>query len=297
MNRIVECVPNFSEGRRTDIIDSIENAARDTPDVYVLDRHMDPDYNRSVITIAGSPEKIADGVFAAVVAATQHIDLRVQTGEHPRLGATDVVPFVPIKNVTIAECTDIARKTGQRIADELHIPVFLYEAAATLPNRTRLEQIRTPVHEQRGVPDFGPADLHPTAGALVVGARKPLIAYNVDLETADLSVAKDIARQIRSSSGGLPALKAIGVFLKSRGHAQVSMNLTDYEQTSLLQAYKAVFQLAEHLGIRASTSELIGLAPRAAFGFEIESTIKSIRLERFSPSMVLETRLADIIPK
>jgi glutamate formiminotransferase len=297
MNRIVECVPNFSEGRRRDIVDAIERAAQSTPDVYVLDRHVDPDYNRCVLTIVGTPERIADGVFAAIAAATQQIDLRSQNGEHPRLGASDVVPFVPIEGVTMAECVEIARKTGQRIAEELHIPVFLYEAAATRHDRSRLEQIRTLEHEVRGLPDFGPPHLHPTAGAIVVGARKPLIAYNVDLETADVRIAKQIARQIRTSSGGLPALKAIGVFLESRGHAQVSMNLTDYEQTSLLEAYAAVSRHAEACGTRASTSELIGLAPRAAFGSSIEFTVKTIRLEPFSPSMVLETRLADIIPK
>ena len=290
MQRVVECVPNFSEGRRSEVIDAIA-AAASVRNVYLLDRHMDADHNRSVLTLAGAPETIVEGVFAAVNKATELIDLRAQRGAHPRMGATDVIPFVPVRGVTMDDCVKLARDAGQRIADELHIPVYLYEAAATRPERVRLETIRLASPEERGLPDFGPAALHPTAGAVSIGARKFLIAFNINLETSDVRVAKEIAKRIRTSGGGLPGLKAMGVFLKGRNQAQVSMNVTDYEQTSLRLVFETVTKEAQQMGIRVAASELVGLVPTAALDPAFD-----LHIEYFSPSMVLENRLADIIP-
>jgi glutamate formiminotransferase len=300
MNRIVECVPNFSEGRRPEVINAITTAAESARDVYVLDRHIDPDYNRMVLTMAGAPESMIHAILNAVAAAKNAIDLREQHGEHPRIGATDVVPFVPIHGMTMADCVTLAREAGRRIAEELQIPVYLYEAAATRPERVRLESIRLASPEDRGEPDFGPmfelGRLHSTAGAVVVGARKLLIAWNINLETADVRIARQIARRIRASSGGLPGLKAIGVFLESKNNAQVSMNVTDFEQTPLQLVFDTVSAAARQLGTRVTTSELVGLAPKAAFGPDLEHSVKALSIERFSASMVLENRLADIIP-
>lgn len=299
MNRIVECVPNFSEGRRPEVIHEIIRAISSAAGVYMLDREMDADHNRAVLTFVGSPEAVADAALKAVETATRLIDLTLHQGGHPRIGATDVVPFIPIRGVTINECVDLARYVGSEIAKRFSIPVYLYEAAATRPERANLENIRRGQFEglraeietntERN-PDFGDARIHPTAGATVVGARKPLIAYNINLHTADLQIAKNIAKRIRFSSGGLRYVKAMGVFLKERNQAQVSMNLTDFEQTSIELVFELVKREAERHGINVAGSEIVGLIPQRALEQAAEFYL---RIENFKPSMILENRLAE----
>src|ERR1700728_2333445 len=299
MKPLVECVPNFSEGRVTAKVDAIVNAMRAVPGVYLLARESDADHNRSVVTLAGEPEAVRDAVVLGVGKAAEVIDLTRQTGAHPRIGATDVVPFVPIHNVTIEDCVKLAHEAGQEIWNRFHIPVYLYEAAAQWPERTNLENIRRGQFEglreevQRNpqrAPDFGEPRLHPTAGATVVGARKFLIAYNINLNTADLDIAKRIAKTIRFSSGGMPCVKAMGVDLRARNLAQVSMNLTDFEQTPIHQDFETGRREAERLGVGIVGSEIVGLIPRRA----IEMTAEFyLRVENFSPQQVLENRLEE----
>jgi glutamate formiminotransferase / formiminotetrahydrofolate cyclodeaminase len=301
MNRIVECVPNFSEGRRIEVVDAIVNAMTSVPNVYLLGREMDADHNRAVITLVGSPESISDAAILGVEAAVQRIDLTKHTGEHPRLGAADVIPFVPIRGVSLAECVEIAKRVGREIASRFKVPVYLYEAAATRPERRNLENIRRGQFEvlrneiatnADRAPDFGEARIHPTAGATVVGARKPLIAYNINLNTSDVSVAKEIAKRVRFSSGGLPYVKAMGVLLKDRNQAQVSMNLTDFEQTPVELVFETVRTEAERYGVSIAGSEIVGLIPEKA----IEQTFEFyLRVENFKPEMILENRLEDVI--
>jgi len=266
--RIVEAVPNFSEGRRRDVVDAIVDAVC-LPGVFLLDRTSDADHNRSVVTVAGPPDAVLEGLFHAVRVASTRINLFEQRGAHPRLGAADVVPLVPIRNVTLADCVELARQLGARIGAELDLPVYLYEAAATRPERRNLADVRRGEFEQlmeeielpQRTPDFGPARVGP-AGAVIVGARPFLIAYNVYLQTDDVTIAKRISRQIRASSGGLPAVKALGLLVN--GQAQVSMNLTDFKQTSLPVVMERIAALAADHGVAIDRSELIGLLPDAA---------------------------------
>ncbi|HET8580725.1 MAG TPA: glutamate formimidoyltransferase [Nitrospiraceae bacterium] len=303
MERIVECVPNFSEGRNAATVHALVNAIRAVKWVFVLDEEMDQDHHRSVLTFVGRPEAVAEAAFQATSTAAGLIDLRVHQGGHPRVGATDVVPFVPIKGVTMEDCIALARRVGKRIGNELGIPVFLYERATEHPDRANLETIRRGgleglasrmASEPDWVPDFGPRHLHPTAGATVVGARPPLIAYNVNLQTDDLAVAKAIAKTVRFSSGGLPYLKAIGVELKSRRLVQVSMNLTNFEETPIHVAFDAVKREAEQRGVEVCGSELIGLVPQRAL---IQGAEFFLKLERFDPTQVLENRLELVLAR
>jgi glutamate formiminotransferase len=300
MNRIVECVPNFSEGRRPEVLDAIVAAMMSAPDVYLLDREMDEDHNRAVVTIAGSPETIGQAAFKGVEAAMELIDLTKHQGAHPRIGATDVIPFVPVRGVTLEDCVRIARSLGQQIASNLGIPVYLYEAAAMRPDRVQLENIRRGQFEvlrtemsnnPDRTPDFGVAKIHPSAGATVVGARKPLIAYNINLN-ADVAIAKEIARSVRSSGGGLPCVKAMGLPLKERALAQVSMNLTDYEQTSLATVFDTVRRRAESMGVTIAGSEIVGLIPQKALDQAAEYFLQ---VNNFRPGLVLENRLAEVM--
>ncbi len=298
MRRLIECVPNFSEGRDPARIEALAASMRGVPGAWVLDDHSDRDHNRSVITLAGEPEAVAEAALHGVGAAAELIDLRQHHGAHPRIGATDVLPFVPIENVTMEECAALAHQTGRQIWERFRIPVYFYEAAALRPERTALEQVRKGQFEglrqdaprdPGRTPDIGGPDLHPTAGAIAVGARKFLIAYNINLETPDAAIAREIARAIRTSSGGLPALKAMGIPLPSRGITQVSMNLTDFEQTSLQQVYEAVRREATRLGCATVGSEIVGLVPQKA----LDTTAEYFRsLGRFSPQQILENRLA-----
>lgn len=302
MDKIIECIPNFSEGRNPATVQALIAAVESIPGVRLLDRTSDADHHRSVLTFAGDPDAVVDAAFRAIQTATTLIDLRSHTGVHPRIGATDVVPFVPVQGSTMDDCVRLARRLGERVGVELQIPVFLYEQAAGHPDRIRLETIR-----QGGLsglaarmaagsswrPDFGPAHLHATAGAIVIGARHPLIAFNVNLKTPDLTIAKTIARTIRHSSGGLSCVKAIGVALASRGIVQVSMNLTDYRVTSMAAAFRAVQTEAAKAGVEIAESELIGLVPQAALD---QAASSLLQIGNFDSASILETRLAGAAP-
>jgi glutamate formiminotransferase/glutamate formiminotransferase/formiminotetrahydrofolate cyclodeaminase len=287
---LIECVPNFSEGRDAAVVEAIEAAIRSVPGVHVLRSEMDPDHNRSVITFAGARESVAEGAFAGIKMAVARIDLRRHAGVHPRIGAADVTPFVPLEGATLSDCVAIARQTGQRVWRELRVPVYFYEAAASSPERGPLENFRRGGFENPSlVPDLGGPALHPSAGACVIGARKLLIACNVNLKTTDLAIARSIARKIRASSGGLPALKAIGVPLASRGLVQVSMNLIDFERTRLDQAVQAVRSEASVHGVEISGVQFIGLVPKKAID---DAAAHEAEWASFDPDLILENRLA-----
>jgi glutamate formiminotransferase/glutamate formiminotransferase/formiminotetrahydrofolate cyclodeaminase len=301
MDRIVECVPNFSEGQDRATVQALIDAVTSTPRVVLLDHSMDPDHHRSVLTFCGTPDAVVEAAFQAVRVATNRIDLRTHAGVHPRVGVTDVVPFIPIKGTTVGDCVDLAKRLGDQVGRELEIPVFLYEHAASHPNHAPLEAVRRGgleglafrmASDPDWTPDFGPIRLHPSAGAIVIGARPPLIAYNVNLRTKDADVAHFIARTIRQSNGGLPNLKAIGVELASRGMVQVAMNLTDYRVTPIQTVFQAVKAEATKHGIVVDGSELVGLIPQAALD---QAAAAALQFERFDPSQVLETRLAEAL--
>ncbi len=307
MKKIVECIPNFSEGRDAKKIELLAATIASVDGVAVLDRTMDADHHRSVITFAGEPEGVLLAAIRAAATAVELIDLNQHTGEHPRMGALDVLPFVPIKNVTMEECVDLARKAGERIAEELGIPIFLYEQAATRPDRADLanvrrggfEAIREEIlfHPDRK-PDFGPRQIHQTAGAMAVGARNPLIAFNINLATEDVVVAKKIAKAVRGSSGGLQNVKALAMQLKNRHRVQVSMNLVNYEATPVFRAFDLVKREAERFGVAITGSEIVGLVPQAALNACGEFYLQ---IENFSEDLVLENRLhaalADSFPE
>lgn len=293
--KIVECVPNFSEGRRPEVISAIRDSIQGIESVFLLDQHSDDDHNRTVFTFAGPPEGVSQAAFEAIKTAAQLIDLDQHEGEHPRLGATDVVPFVPISGVTMEDCVNLARELGQRVGEELGIPVYLYEAAATRPDRNNLENIRKGEYEALKkdiqedpdrAPDFGPRKLG-KAGATVIGARPFLIAFNVYLDTEDVSIAKKIARTVRYSSGGLPFVKALGLLVD--GLAQVSMNLTDFTQTPVAKVVDLIRIEAQKNDTTIHHSELVGLIPQAAL---VEAAQWYLQLEDLSPDQVLETRLS-----
>ena len=301
--KIVECVPNFSEGRDQAKVDAIAGAMLAVSGVALLDRELDADHNRSVITIAGAPEAVAEAAFRGVSKAVELIDLTVHKGVHPRIGAADVVPFVPVEGMTLEDCVRLAGQVGERIWTELKVPVYLYEAAARRPENANLEYIRRGQFEALSEevktnpdrqPDFGEAALHPTAGATVVGARKFLIAYNINLGTPDVEIAKRIAKAIRYSSGGFRFVKAMGVPLASRNLAQVSMNLTDFEQTPIHRVFEAVRLEAERCGVAVVGSEIVGLVPKKALEMAAEHYL---RFENFTPGLVLENRLAEAMAK
>jgi glutamate formiminotransferase/formiminotetrahydrofolate cyclodeaminase len=297
MKRLVECVPNFSEGRDAAKVDAIVAAMREVPGVYLLDRESDADHNRSVITIAGTPEAVAEAALRGVGKAAELIDLTRHTGAHPRMGATDVVPFIPIEGVTIEDCVALAKKVGREIWERFRIPIYFYEAAAQRPERTNLENIRKGQFEglrdevlrnPDRAPDVGEPRLHATAGATVVGARKFLIAYNINLNTPDLDIAKRIGKNIRFSNGGLRYVKAMGVDLKARHLAQVSINLTDFEQTPVHRVFEMVKREAERYGVSIVGSEIVGLIPKRAIEL---TTDFYLQLENFSPAQVFENKL------
>jgi len=291
---LVECIPNFSEGRRPEVVESIRSTIAAVSGVFVLDVHSDRDHNRSVITFAGPPSAVAQAAFAAIARAAELIDLDRHSGEHPRIGATDVVPFVPLGGITIEDCVRLARDLGRRVGEELGIPVYLYEAAATRPERTNLENLRRGQYEglrqaiaedPSRAPDFGPRRLG-KAGATVIGARAPLIAYNIYLSTSDVRVAKEVARAVRASSGGLPFVKALGLEVDRR--AQVSMNLTNYKQTPLPLVVERVREEAAVRGATILKSELVGLIPQAAL---VDAAASYLMLDGFRPDQILEVRL------
>ena len=297
VDRIVECVPNFSEGRNQTTVRALVNAVESVPGVWLLDQTMDRDHHRSVLSFAGEPDAVAEAAFRAIRVATDLIDLRQHKGVHPRVGATDVVPFVPVRGATMQDCIHLSKRLGQRVGTELEIPVFLYEQAALHCDHAPLESVRRGglqglafrmASDPDWTPDFGPPHLHKTAGAMVIGARLPLIAFNVNLRSTDLALARSIAKDIRQSNGGLPHLKAIGVALASRHLVQVAMNLTDFIITPIHVAFEAVRARAAEQGVAVAGSEVIGLVPQAAL---VQAAAHSLALEQFDSTQVLETRL------
>src|SRR5258706_551953 len=297
MRSIVECVPNFSEGRKTETVERLAHAISSVDTACVLDTHIDPDHNRSVITFVAAPQFVVEAALRAVGLAAQLIDMRQHQGVHPRLGATDVLPFIPINGVTMEDCVTLARSAGERIAQELSIPVFFYERAALRPDRVNLEDVRRGalelLREQIAVeahrtPDVGPRMVHGSAGAIAVGARPFLIAFNVNLKSRDVSVARAIARVVRARHGGLPFVKALGFELSTRGLVQVSMNLVNYEATGMAQAYNAVRDEAARVGIEVFSTEIVGLVPLKALDKRAEYFQ---RLENLTADKILENRL------
>ena len=295
---IIECVPNISEGRRADVVAGIVDAVRRVPGARLLDYSSDASHNRSVITMAGEAAPLKAAVLGLFEAALGAIDLRTHTGEHPRMGAVDVVPFVPIEGVTMAECVALATDTARSVAERFGVPVYLYEDASSNPLRKNLEDIRRGEFEglaakmasEGWAPDFGPSTPHPSAGASVLGARMPLIAYNINLDTDRLEVAKKIAAAVRFSSGGFRFVKAMGVTLADRGIVQVSMNLTNYEKTPILRVFDAVRREAERYGVTVLESEIVGLVPSAAL---VDVAVSALQLAAFKRTQVLETRLRE----
>jgi glutamate formiminotransferase len=295
---IIECVPNISEGRRTAVVEAIVEALRRVPGARLLDWSSDASHNRSVITMAGDAEALKAAVITLFERALATIDLRTHEGEHPRLGAVDVVPFVPIEGVTMDACIALAKDTARTIAERFKVPIYLYEDASANPLRKNLEDIRRGEFEGLAAkmasdgwaPDFGPSTPHPTAGASVIGARMPLIAYNINLNTDRLDVAKKIAAAVRFSSGGFRYVKAMGITLADRNLVQVSINLTNFEKTPMLRVFEAVKREAERYGVAVLESEIVGLVPAAAL---LDVALSSLQLTTFSRDQVLENKLKE----
>ena len=293
---LIECIPNVSDGRRAEVIERIASAISATPGVRLLDHSSDPSHNRSVFTFAGDTDGVERAIMAVFDVAVANIDLRSHKGEHPRLGAVDVVPFVPIEGVTMADCVALAKKVGAAVAARFGVPVYLYEEASDNPVRKNLEDIRrgefeglpTKMATAGWAPDFGPATPHPTAGASVIGARMALVAYNINLATDRLDVAKKIASAIRHSSGGFRYVKAAGFKLEDRGIVQVSMNLTNYEKTPIFRVFETVKREAERYGVAILESEIVGLVPSSALTAAAEFYLQ---MAGFTPQQILEARL------
>jgi glutamate formiminotransferase len=290
MQKIVECVPNFSEGRDQKIIDAIFKSAQSVKSVKVFELESNKDHNRCLFTIVGEPEDVLASVYESIKVATKLIDMEKHVGEHPRIGATDVVPFVPVAGVTMEECVELAKRLGKIVGEELGIPVFLYEEAASRPENRNLADVRKGEYEGFKInmkqPDFGPEKMHETAGAVVIGARKYLVAFNVNLDTPDVEIAKKIAGKIREKNGGLPGVKALG--FEVDGAAQVSMNLVDYEKTNFDTAFNAVKKLADEMGIKIKSSEIYGMIPLESVVAAVKSTFKA---DNFKSDQVLEKML------
>ena len=293
---MIECVPNVSEGRRQEVVDRLADVLRRAPGVRLLDYSADANHNRSVFTFVGDGPALEQAVLALFERAIADIDLRTHRGGHPRIGAVDVVPFIPLMGATMADAVDVARRTGGAIAERFGVPIYLYEAAAVHPSRRALQDIRRGGFEGLAgkmaspgwTPDFGPATPHPTAGASAVGARPPLIAYNINLATDRLDIAKEIAAAVRASNGGLPFVKAIGLRLADRGIVQVSINLTNYERTSMVTVFGAVTREAERRGVSVLESEIVGLVPQAALR---PGDATHLKLKGSSPERILEEKL------
>ena len=302
MARLVECVPNFSEGRRPEVLDAIVSEITSVEGIRLLDRQMNPDHNRAVITFIGPPEAVGEAAFRACKAAAEMIDLTQHKGEHPRMGATDVIPFIPISDVSAADCINLSQEVGKRIADELKIPVYLYEKSATTPERENLAEIRKGEFEgiraqigkdPKRSPDYGEAVIHPTAGAVAVGCRDFLIAYNIDLATDDVKIAKTIANAIRQQMGGYRYCKAAGFEIKERGIVQVSMNLTNYRRTPVFRVFETVKREAARYGVNVIGSEVVGLIPLEAV---VDCVDWYLQLEGFTMRQVIEANLIGVEP-
>ena len=296
MKKILECVPNFSEGRDLKKIEKIVEPFRGKESVKLLDYQNDEDHNRSVVTVVGEPEALKNAVVEAMGVAVELIDMRTHKGQHPRMGAIDVVPFIPVKNVSVQEAVDVSKATAKLAAESYALPIFLYEQSATRPERQNLATIRKGQYEamaeklsqSQWTPDFGPARVHPTAGVTAMGARMPLVAFNVNLDTNRLEIADQIAKQVRHISGGLRYCKGIGIELKDRGIVQVSMNMTDYTKTALYRVVELIKIEARRYGVNVVGSEVIGLVPMEAL---IDSAVYYLGVEDFSMNQVLEYRI------
>jgi len=298
MNKIIECVPNFSEGRDLDKIEKIIKPFQGKDGVKLLDYQMDGDHNRLVVTVVGTPEALKTALYEAFRSALDVIDMRRHKGQHPRMGAVDVVPFVPIKNVSMDEAVDLSVQIAKHVSETFNLPIFLYEASATRPERRNLANIRKgqfegmadKINTPEWKPDFGPEKIHPTAGVTALGARMPLVAFNVNLDTDNIAIANDIAEKVRHISGGLRYCKGIGVKLKERGMVQVSMNMTDYTKTALYRSFELIKIEARKYGVNVAGSEIIGLVPMAAL---MDAAVYYMGIENFSMEQVLEARIME----
>ena len=299
--QLVECVPNFSEGRRPEIIEKIVAPFKNRKDVYLFDYRADEDHNRLVVSLVGTPEALSDSVIEAAKVAMQHIEMDKHQGGHPRVGAIDVIPFTPIQGISMEECVQLAHDFGERYHKETGIPVYFYEDAAKKPDRKRLEVVRKGQYETLKEeaktnparhPDLGTASLHPTAGASVIGARKFLVAFNVNLDTADVDVAKKIANTVRASTGGFCHVKGIGLALEERGITQVSMNLVDYEKNALYRVLETIRMEAKRWGVQVIETEVYGMVPAHAI---LESSAYYLQIADFDPKQVIELRLLEMM--
>lgn len=298
MSRLVQCVPNFSEGRNEDIILEIVDVIKGVSEVKLLDYSMDRDHNRTVVTFIGEPKAVVEAAFLATKKAADLINMSLHKGEHPRMGATDVVPLIPISDVTMDECVEYSKELARRIGEELSIPVYLYEKSASSPSRENLAHIRkgeyecmaSKLKEEGWEPDFGPGELNLKSGVTAVGARMPLVAFNINLGTNDISIAKKIAKVIRASGGGYTYCKALGIEIKERDIVQVSMNMVDYTKTSLFRVFDTVEREAKRYGVNVIGSEIIGLVPMNAL---IDTADYYLRLENFDSSQILEKRMVE----
>lgn len=298
-NKLIECVPNYSEGRDMQKVEQIVDCFRGKKGVKLLDYQTDPNHNRCVVTVIGEPDELRDAVVASFGKAVELIDMTKHEGQHPRMGAVDVVPFIPCRNTTLEEADAVAKEVAKQVAEKYAIPCYLYESSASAPHRTNLASIRKGQFEgmaekmqdtEKWAPDFGPATIHPTAGVSAVGARMPLVAFNVNLDTADLEIANQIARRIRHINGGYRFVKAIGIMLDDRNMAQVSMNLTDYTKTAIYRAFEAVKMEARRYGVHAVESEIVGLLPMQAL---IDCAEYYLQVANFDPAQVMENRLLE----
>ncbi|PLB85934.1 glutamate formimidoyltransferase [Dysgonamonadaceae bacterium] len=298
MNKIIECVPNFSEGRDKQKIEAIVDSFRGKRNVKLLDYSNDEDHNRLVVTVVGEPEDVKNVVIESVGKAVELIDMTKHHGQHPRMGAVDVIPFIPIRNITQDEAVALSREVAQIVAELYHLPVFLYEKSASAPHRENLAAIRKgefegmaeKIKQEEWKPDFGPSERHPTAGVVAIGARMPLVAYNVNLGTANLEIANSIAKKVRHIGGGLRYCKAMGVALEDRGITQVSMNLTDYTKTAIYRAHELVRIEANRYGVPIIGAEVVGLVPMEAL---VDTASYYLGLENFDMNQVLETRIME----
>ena len=298
MEKILECVPNFSEGRDLKIVEQIIDPFRKTDGVKLLDYQTDEDHNRSVVTVVGDPRALAPAVVESMGIAIDLIDMRAHSGQHPRMGAIDVVPFIPVKNITVEEAITVSKDVAQQVADAYELPIFLYEQSAATAERQNLAEIRKgqfegmvqKIRQPQWAPDFGPTKIHPTAGVTAMGARMPLVAYNVNLDTDDIEIANQIARRVRHISGGLRHCKGIGIELKDRGIVQVSLNMTDYTRTALYRVFELIKIEARRWGVNVVGSEIIGLVPMQAL---IDCAEYYLGIENFSMEQVLEARIFD----
>ncbi len=300
MAQLVECVPNFSEGRNAQTVDAIAGAIKQSRGIIFLGSEMDADHNRSVLTFVGKPEDVAEAAFRACSKASELIDMNSHRGEHPRIGATDVIPLIPLSGTDMESCVVLSRMLASRISEELHIPTYLYERSATRPERRNLSDLRKGEYEglkdsirtEERRPDFGRAELHPTAGATVVGARPLLVAYNVYLKTEDIAIAKRIAGRIREKNEGMAGVKALGFYIEKRKMAQVSMNLTDLSRTSPLAAFDRVTEEAEREGVSVAGSEIVGMVPVTAISEAAEQRLKLVDFDR---GQIMEGKLLDML--